>query len=180
LITQSANERRLSLGALDTASIVLPGGIHVGLFPLAVLVFAVLVLGALSLMMSRTQYGRLVRAVSDDPDTVALGGANPKTIYGIAAAIAFALVAIAGVANGIQTSFSPSAGGALLIFAFEAVIIGGLGSLWGTLLGSMILGVVQTVGGSFAPAQQTLIGHVVFLLFLVFLPNGLIWRKVRA
>lgn len=180
LTTQSANQRRLTLGSIDTASITLPGGIHVGVFPLAVLIFAVLVLGALSLVMSRTQYGRLVRAVSDDAETVALGGANPKTVYGIAAAIAFALVAVAGVANGIQTSFNPSSGGMLLIYAFEAVIIGGLGSLWGTLLGAVILGVVQTVGATFAPAQQSLIGHLVFLLFLVFLPNGLIWRKVRA
>jgi branched-chain amino acid transport system permease protein len=118
--------------------------------------------------------------VSDDPDTVMLQGANPKVIYGIATAIAFGLVAIAGVAAGIQTSFSPSSGSMLLIFAFEAVIIGGLGSLWGTLGGAVILGVAQTVGAAFAPAQQILAGHIVFLLFLAFLPSGLSRRKVRA
>ncbi|CAB4906103.1 MAG: branched-chain amino acid ABC transporter permease [Actinobacteria bacterium] len=180
LLFGSADQQRLSLGAIDTASVELPFGVRVGVFPLGVFVLAVILLGILSWITARTQYGRLVRAVSDDPDTVTLQGANPKIIYGVATAIAFGLVAIAGVAAGIQTSFSPSSGSMLLIFAFEAVIIGGLGSLWGTLGGAVILGVAQTVGAAFAPAQQILAGHIVFLLFLAFLPNGLSRRKVRA
>lgn len=180
LLFGSADQQRLSLGWLDTASVTLPLDIRVGVFPLGVFIAAVLALSILSWVTSRTQYGRLVRAVSDDPDTVALQGANPKVIYGIATAIAFGLVAIAGVAGGIQTSFSPTSGSMLLIFAFEAVIIGGLGSLWGTLGGAIILGVAQTVGAAYAPAQQILAGHIVFLLFLAFLPNGLSRRKVRA
>lgn len=179
LVTQSANQRRLSLGALDTASITIFGGLRIGLFPLLVLVFAVLVLGGLSVLMRGTQFGRLVRAVSDDPDTVALSGANPKHVYGIAAAIAFGLVAVAGVANGVQAGFNPTSGGLLLIFAFEAVIIGGLGSLWGTLLGSVLLGVVQTVAASWDSTLFQFAGHLVFLIFLIFLPNGLIRRKAR-
>ncbi|MEQ1737381.1 MAG: branched-chain amino acid ABC transporter permease, partial [Rhodoglobus sp.] len=119
------------------------------------------------------------RAVSDDPATVELSGADPRRVYAFAAAIAFGLVSIAGVAFGIQTSFSPTSGSLLLIFAFEAVIIGGLGSLWGTLAGAIILGVAQTVGASIAPAQQVLIGHIVFLAFLAFLPAGLTGRRVR-
>jgi len=179
LVTQSANQRRLSLGALDTASIILPGDIRVGIFPLLVLVFAVFVLGTLSVVMRKTQFGRLVRAVSDDPQTVPLSGANPKHVYGLAAAIAFGLVAVAGVANGVQAGFNPTSGGLLLIFAFEAVIIGGLGSLWGTLLGSMILGVVQTLAATWDSTLFQFAGHLVFLIFLIFLPNGLIRRKVR-
>lgn len=180
LIFFSADQRRLTLGDIDTASISLPFDIKVGVYPLAVFVLAIILLAIISFVTQKTQYGRLVRAVSDDPDTVMLQGANPKVIYGVATAIAFALVAIAGVANGIQTSFNPASGGMLLIFAFEAVIIGGLGSLWGTLGGAIILGVAQTVGAAFAPAQQILAGHIVFLLFLAFLPNGLSGRKVRA
>jgi len=180
LLFGSADQQRLTLGDIDTASVTLPLDITVGVFPLGVFVLAVVILGVLSWVTAKTQYGRLVRAVSDDPDTVMLQGANPKVIYGIATAIAFGLVAIAGVAAGIQTSFSPSSGSMLLIFAFEAVIIGGLGSLWGTLGGAVILGVAQTVGAAFAPAQQILAGHIVFLLFLAFLPNGLSRRKVRA
>jgi len=180
LMTQSADQRRLSLGHFDTDSIALGGGIRVGVFPLAVFLFAVLVLGVLAWVHSRTQYGRLVRAVSDDPATVELSGVDPRRIYAIAAAIAFGLVAIAGVSFGVQTSFNPTAGSLLLIFAFEAVIIGGLGSLWGTLFGAMVLGVAQTLGAAFAPAQQILVGHLVFLLFLLFLPNGLTRRGVTA
>lgn len=180
LMTMSADQQRLSLGTLDTASIELLGGIRVGVFPLATFLFAVVALGLLSWVTARTQYGRLVRAVSDDPDTVALSGANPKRIYGYAAAIAFGLVAFAGVASGIQTSFSPTSGSLLLIFAFEAVIIGGLGSVWGTFAGAIILGIAQTVGAAIAPAQQILIGHVVFLVFLAFLPHGLTGRKVKV
>lgn len=179
LVTQSANQRRLTLGALDTASLTLFGGLRIGIFPLLVLIFAVVVLGALSLMMRKTQFGRLVRAVSDDPETVPLSGANPKHVYGLAAAIAFGLVAVAGVANGVQAGFNPTSGGLLLIFAFEAVIIGGLGSLWGTLLGAMILGVVQTLAATWDSTLFQFAGHLVFLVFLVFLPNGLIRRKVR-
>ncbi len=179
LVTQSANQQRITLGALDTASIPLFGDIRIGVFPLMVLVFAVVALGALSLVMRKTQFGRLVRAVSDDPDTVALSGANPKHVYGIAAAIAFGLVAVAGFANGVQAGFNPASGGLLLIFAFEAVIIGGLGSLWGTLLGAMLLGVVQTLAARWDSTLFQLAGHLVFLVFLIFLPNGLIRRKAR-
>lgn len=179
LVTQSANQRRLTLGALDTASLTLPGGIRIGIFPLLVLLFAVVALGALSMVMRGTQFGRQVRAVSDDPETVSLSGANPKHVYGLAAAIAFGLVAVAGVANGVQAGFNPASGGLLLIFAFEAVIIGGLGSLWGTLLGSMILGVVQTLAATWDSTLFQFAGHLVFLVFLICLPGGLIRRKVR-
>jgi branched-chain amino acid transport system permease protein len=180
LLTMSADQQRLTLGGFDTASVELPGGIRVGLFPLAVFVFAIVILLALSWVIARTQYGRLVRAVSDDPETVQLSGADPRRVYAIAAAVAFGLVAIAGVVSGIQTSFSPTSGSMFLIFAFEAVIIGGLGSLWGTLAGALILGVAQTVGAAIAPAQQILIGHLVFLAFLIFLPNGLTGRRSQS
>jgi branched-chain amino acid transport system permease protein len=176
LLTMSADQQRLSLGAIDTAAIVI-GPIRVGVFPLGVFLLSVLLLTGLSLLLGRTQYGRLVRAVSDDPDTVELVGADPRRLYASAAAIAFGMVAIAGVATGIQTSFNPTAGSLLLIFAFEAVIIGGLGSLWGTLAGALILGVAQTVGAVFAPSQQVLIGHLVFLVFLALLPQGITGRR---
>jgi branched-chain amino acid transport system permease protein len=176
LLTMSADQQRLSLGAIDTAAIVI-GPIRVGVFPLGVFLLSVLLLTGLSLLLGRTQYGRLVRAVSDDPDTVEVVGGDPRRLYASAAAIAFGMVAIAGVATGIQTSFNPTAGSLLLIFAFEAVIIGGLGSLWGTLAGALILGVAQTVGAVFAPSQQVLIGHLVFLVFLALLPQGITGRR---
>jgi branched-chain amino acid transport system permease protein len=101
-------------------------------------------------------------------------------VYGVAAAIAFATVALAGVVNGVLTTFNPLTGPLLLIFAFEAVIIGGIGSLWGTFVGALVLGVAQTVGASFFPSQGILIGHVVFLIFLAFLPQGLSGKVKRT
>jgi branched-chain amino acid transport system permease protein len=179
LVTMSANDQGLNAGPIETASITI-AGITIGVFPLLILGLAILVLGGLSIVMARTPFGRLVRAVSDDEPTVGLIGANPKHIYALAAAIAFGLVAFAGVSYGIQTTFKPTSGDILLIYAFEAVIIGGLGSLWGTLLGSIILGVVQTVAAAFDTSLFQLAGHVVFLIFLVLLPNGIIRRKVRT
>jgi len=79
----------------------------------------------------------------------------------------------------VTRGFDPLSGDLLLIYAFEAVIIGGLGSLWGTFLGAMILGVVQTVAATFDTTLFDLAGHAVFLVFLIFLPNGIIRRKVR-
>lgn len=178
LLWQTANTRQIRLGGFETASFSI-GSLRIGWLPLLILIVAVVALGALSFVQARTPFGRLVRAVSDDAPIVSLVGANPKHIYAVAAAIAFGLVAIAGVAFGVTRGFDPLSGDLLLIYAFEAVIIGGLGSLWGTFLGAIILGVVQTVAATFDTTLFDLAGHIVFLIFLIFLPNGIIRRKVR-
>jgi branched-chain amino acid transport system permease protein len=172
LITESADQKRMTLGWIDTAALEL-GPIRLGVYPLGLFVLSLLLLGILALVMARTQFGRAVRAISEDAPTVELLGIRPKMIYAWAGAIALALAAIGGIASGIQTSFSPTSGGMLLIFAFEAVIIGGIGSLWGTFLGALVLGVSQTIGANYFPSQGILIGHIVFLIFLAFLPQGL-------
>ncbi len=143
-------------------------------------VLAVALLAGLSLFLARTATGRIIRATSDDPQAVRLMGVDASHVYGVAAAIAFATVALAGVVSGIQTNFTPLSGPLLLIFAFEAVIIGGLGNVWGTLLGGIVLGVAQTVGAWVDPAQQVLAGHLVFLLVLALRPQGLLPRTVAA
>jgi branched-chain amino acid transport system permease protein len=178
LITESADQKRMSLGWIDTAALEL-GVIRLGVYPLGLFVLSLLLLGILALVMAKTQFGRAVRAISEDAPTVELLGIRPKTIYAWSGAIALALAAIGGVASGIQTSFSPTSGGMLLIFAFEAVIIGGIGSLWGTFLGALVLGVSQTVGANYFPSQGILIGHIVFLIFLAFLPQGLSGKVKR-
>ncbi|MGJ7439723.1 branched-chain amino acid ABC transporter permease [Aquipuribacter sp. MA13-6] len=178
LATFTADQRRLDVGALTTASF-RAGGLSVGYLPLAVFTLAVALLAGLSLFLARTSLGRIIRATSDDPQAVRLMGVDAKHVYGVAAAIAFATVALAGVVNGIQTTFTPLSGPLLLIIAFEAVIIGGLGNVWGTLLGGVVLGVAQTVGAWIDPAQQILAGHLVFLLVLALRPQGLL-PKVAA
>ncbi|MDH6532580.1 branched-chain amino acid transport system permease protein [Aurantimicrobium minutum] len=178
LLTESADQKRMTLGAIDTAAFEI-GFIRVGVYPFGLFIASIVLLGILSLVMAKTQFGRAVRAISEDASTVELMGIRPKSIYAWSAAIALALAAIAGVASGIQTSFSPLSGGMLLIFAFEAVIIGGIGSLWGTFVGALVLGLAQTIGASFFPSQGILIGNIVFLIFLAFLPQGISGKVKR-
>jgi branched-chain amino acid transport system permease protein len=125
---------------------------------------------------SRTSLGRAFRATSDDAITAQLMGINHKHIFALAMAVALVLVGIAGLFQGIRTNFDPSVGPSRLLFAFEAVIMGGLGSLWGTLAGGIILGVAQGIGAKLDPGWQILAGHISFLVVLVFRPNGLFPR----
>jgi len=176
----SADQRRLHLGSLETGGFTITKQLAIGYYPLLVFGMAVLLLVALWLFLGRTRLGRMMRATSDDPEVARLMGVDSRHIYGIATAIAFGSVALAGVFNGISTSFAPTSGSILLIFAFEAVIIGGLGNLWGTLVGGVILGVAQNVGAWISPAQQVLAGHIVFLVILAVRPQGLLGRKVAT
>lgn len=169
----SADSRRLQTGDLVTASVPLGGDLAIGLFPLMILVIAVLVIVALQWLFSRTAIGRAFRAASDDREISQLMGLNNAHVYGLAMAIAFAVMGLAGVLFGIKTTFDPSLGPTQLIFAFEAVIIGGMGSLWGTLAGGMILGIAQTIGFRLNPGWGLLAGHFAFLAILLFRPQGL-------
>jgi branched-chain amino acid transport system permease protein len=174
LETFSADTRTIDGGSFATGSFEVTGDISIGYLSLATFVLAALVLTGIQLFLSRTGLGRMLRASSDDPETANLVGGDSRHIYGIATAIAFATVALAGLMFAMRSSFDPSIGPSRLIFAFEAVVIGGLGSLWGTLLGGIILGVTQTVGSQIDPALTLLAGHLVFLAVLAFRPQGLI------
>jgi branched-chain amino acid transport system permease protein len=169
----SADTRSLDAGSLGTDSLSLGGGIAVGLLPLLILATSVAVLFALQYLFSRTRLGRAFRAASDDSTTAQLMGIDNKHVYGIAMALAMAVVALAGFYLALRANVSPSEGPARLIYAFEAVIIGGMGSLWGTLVGGMILGVAQSIGLKLDPGWGILAGHLTFLTVLVFRPNGL-------
>ena len=173
----SADSRKLSQGDLEVASVSL-GGISLGVMPLMVFGCALLVIGGLQLLFYTTRLGRAFRATSDDQQTAQLMGINNSHIFGLAMALAMAVVSIAGVFLAVRTSFDPSVGPARLLYGFEAVIIGGLGSLWGTLAGGVILGVAQAVGARIDPGWQILAGHLMFLLILVFRPRGLFPRSV--
>jgi len=172
----TADSRKLQAGALETASIRLGEGLAIGTFPLINLLVAVAVIAGLQFMFYRTELGRAFRATSDDQDTARLMGVDNRHIFSLAMAIALAVVAVAGVFMAIRTNFDPTIGPARLIYAFEAVINGGLGNLWGTLAGGVILGVAQAIGAKIDPGWQILAGHVAFLVVLVFRPNGLFPR----
>jgi branched-chain amino acid transport system permease protein len=159
----SADQQGLEAGPIETESIRITDEISIGWFPLTTFLVAVVLLLGLQLVIRRTRLGRALRATSDDPRAAQLVGIDNRKLYGVALAMSLATVAIAGVFLGIRTSFAPSTGPSRLLFAFEAVIIGGLGSLWGTLVGGIVLGIAQTVGAQISPGWGVLTGHLVFL-----------------
>ena len=169
----SADRQKLQAGWLKTASIPINQSISIGVMPLLIFASALIVIAGLQAFFYKTSLGRVLRATSDDQDTVRLMGANNAKIFGYATAIASAVVGIAGVYLAMRTNFDPSVGPARLLFAFEAVIIGGLGNLWGTLAGGIILGVAQAIGAQIDPGLQILAGHLAFLVLLVVKPQGL-------
>ncbi len=178
LETFSADTRRLDVGSLQSASLPLGGGIAVGVMPLICLAAAIAVILVLNGVFYRTAVGRAFRATSDDVEIAQLMGINNRSIYALTMGISLAVCALAAFFLGTRANFDPSIGPARLLYAFEAVIIGGLGSLWGTLAGGIVVGVAQTVGAHIDPEWQILSGHVAFLIVLVIRPRGLFPRAV--
>lgn len=177
----SANSHSIPGGSLVTASFNLGSQIQIAYLSLGIFVLAVAVLLGLQYFLSSSRHGRLIRAVADDREAAQLAGADYRHVFGIAAAIAFATVALAGFAFGLYSQFDPTIGtDQLLLFAFEAVVIGGLGSLWGTLAGGVILGVVQQIGAQINPQDQIIAGQLVFLAVLVILPQGITGQRRTA
>ncbi|SEM16460.1 amino acid/amide ABC transporter membrane protein 1, HAAT family [Variovorax sp. YR750] len=175
----SADPRAIETGGLSTQGIALGDAMSVGVLPLVVLAIAIAATGALQWLFAHTALGRSFRAVSDDREIAELMGLNAKKVYAFATAIAFVLIAVAGALQGMRTTVSPSDGPLLLLFAFEAVIIGGMGSFWGTLAGAMILGITQQIGFRLDPGWGIWFGHIVFLVVLVLRPQGL-FPKTRG
>jgi len=179
---ESANSHSLGVGnSIITASFSIGSQIIIGYLPLLILGVAVVVLLGLQYFLSRSRYGRMIRAVADDKEAAQLSGVDYRHVFGIAAAIAFSTAALAGIASGMTGQFDPTTGtDTILLFAFAAVVIGGLGSLWGTLLGGIVLGVAQELGTQWNPSRGQLAGYVIFLLVLVLRPQGLVARKATA
>jgi branched-chain amino acid transport system permease protein len=175
----TADSVKLNAGNVEIQSIAVGGGLAVGVLPLIQLVLAVVIIAGLQWLFYRTALGRAFRATSDDASVAQLMGLNNAHVYGLAMALSLAIVAVAGVLLAIRANFDPSIGPARLIFGFEAVIIGGLGSMWGTLAGGIILGVAQTVGAQLDPGWNLLAGHIAFLVVLAVRPQGL-FPKVQG
>jgi branched-chain amino acid transport system permease protein len=174
----TADSRRLQAGAIEVASIPVVPGISIGVLPLLQFALAVAVIGGLQVVFYRTALGRAFRATSDDQTVAQLMGLDNRHVCALGMALSLAIVAIAGVLLAVRTNFDPAIGPARLIFGFEAVIIGGLGSLWGTLVGGILLGVAQGVGAQIDPGWQVLAGHLAFLIVLAVRPEGL-FPKIR-
>jgi len=177
----SADSQGLDAGTIENISIKISKQLAIGWFPLIVFILAVVVIAVLQLFLNGTRMGRAFRATSDDREAAELMGINNKHIYGLAMAIALAIVALAGVLLAVRSTFDPTQGSFRLIFAFEAVIMGGMGSIWGTLIGGVVLGVAQTVGAqAFGAGWGLLVGHLVFLTVLALRPSGFFAKTVTA
>ena len=163
----SPDVHSLPSGGIGTASWRLSNSVSIPWFDVLILGVAVFVLSGLQLLLRRTQLGRELRATAADADTAELMGVNARSVYARATAIAVATAALAGVFYAMRSAFDPFSGPTQLIYAFEAVVIGGLGSLWGTLVGGIVLGVAQTVGAQINVQYFALGGHVVFLAVLI-------------
>jgi branched-chain amino acid transport system permease protein len=174
----SADSRRLGAGSIETASVLLSGDIAVGVVPLLTLGSAIAVVLALNLVFYRTSLGRAFRATADDLEIAQLMGIDYPRIFSIAMGLAFMVLTIAALYLGMRANFDPTIGPGRLLYAFEAVIVGGLGSFWGTLGGGVIIGVAQTIGAQVNPEWQILAGHIAFLVVLIFKPRGLFPRTM--
>jgi len=174
----TADSRRLQAGAIEVASIPIVPGIAIGVLPLLQFALAVTVIGGMQWVFYRTALGRAFRATSDDQAVAQLMGLDDRHVFAVGMALSLAVVAVAGVLIAVRTNFDPAIGPARLIFGFEAVIIGGLGSLWGTLCGGILLGVAQGIGAHVDPGWQMLAGHLAFLTVLAVRPEGL-FPKIR-
>jgi branched-chain amino acid transport system permease protein len=177
----TANSRGIGANmTLVTGSFTI-GSVHLAYLLLVIFAVAVAVLLGLQYFLSRSRYGRLIRATADDQEAVQLAGADYRHVFGIAAALAIATVALAGVAFGMYSTLDPTTGtDTILLFAFAAVVIGGLGSLWGTLLGGIVLGVAQQIGAQINISDEVLAGFLVFLAVLVLRPQGLTSRRAQS
>jgi branched-chain amino acid transport system permease protein len=173
LLAYGADSRRLLAGAFESSSIALAPGLSIGLAPLMALLTAIIAVALMQLIFYRTSLGRAFRATADNPQIAQLMGIDERSVYAIAVGISLAVSVIAAITFGIRANFDPSIGPARLLYAFEAVIIGGLGSLWGTLAGGIVLGLAQAIGARINPEWQILAGHLTFLAVLMVRPRGL-------
>jgi branched-chain amino acid transport system permease protein len=178
----TANNRGIGTGSsLISSSFSIGAGLQIAWLDVVIFALAVVVLLSLQYFLSATKYGRLIRAVADDREAAQLAGADYRHVFGIAAALAFCTVALAGIAYGMTTVVSPTTGtDTILLFAFAAVVIGGLGSLWGTLVGGIVLGVAQQIGAQINISYELLAGYIVFLAVLVIRPQGLTTRRSQS
>jgi len=178
----NANSHSLGVGdAIVTGAFSIGSQIQLPYLLLLIFAVAVAVLLSLQYFLSSSSYGRMIRAVADDREAAQLCGIDYRHVFGIAAAIAFGTAGLAGIGYGMTNSFAPTTGtDTILLFAFASVVIGGLGSLWGTLLGGVVLGVAQQIGAQINQSDYLFAGYIVFLAVLVVRPQGLTTRRAQT
>ena len=167
-----ADSRAIDGGPIASAGIDVLG-LRLGLYPLLVLVLAVLLFGALHVLLRHSAFGRIVRATADAPEVARLMGVTPERVFARVTGLALAFAMLAGFLLAQRTLFTPFSGVERMLVAFEVVIIGGLGSFWGALAGGIVLGIAQLVGQKLDSNAGPLYAHLVFVAVLLFMPRGL-------
>jgi branched-chain amino acid transport system permease protein len=167
-------DARTLFTSISVKTLPLGGFINLPLVYLVDFIVSLIAIALLSGFFNRTYMGKAIRAASDDEGAAQLVGINTKTIYAVAMAIATGTAAVAGVLVGMTFTFYPHTGPEYLIIAFGVVVVGGLGSLLGTFIGGLILGLAQILGAHFlGPGFQLLIGYLILLIVMTFKPTGL-------
>lgn len=162
---------------LSFSAIRLSQDLSVSTLRLGFFVAVAVLIAALAAWMHLTHTGRAIRAASDDAEMASLMGMRTPHVYAVASGVALASASIAGFMVGMSRSFQPFDGPPFLLMAFGVVVLGGLGSLAGCLVGGIILGIVQVLAGTyFGPAAQQVAGYLLILFVLAVRPNGLFAR----
>jgi branched-chain amino acid transport system permease protein len=155
-------------------------GITVQMVNVVAFVLAVVVVGAVHLVLTRTQLGMALRAAAADPQTATTLGINNRRFHALTFGAAAAIAALAGIVYGTAFSVNPDAGLPLLILGFTVVVIGGVGSVLGTLVGGVVVGVVAAaVGGLAGPVYSPIAVNLLLLVLLLIRPHGLSIPRLR-
>ena len=157
-------------GAIYSSTVIKLGGISIALPDIILLVLSLLTILVLTLFLNRTYMGRAIRATSDDTQAASLMGVSVRKTYAIAMGIALATAAVAGLCIGLKWTFYASSGGSYLLIAFGVVVIGGMGSIPGTLVAGLVFGLAQVLGGA---NYGLLISYVLLIIMLAVRPQGL-------
>lgn len=174
----TADTRSLQAGDLALQGFTV-GGVSVGVLPLLSTVLSVLIFAGTGWLIGHSHLGRQARAVADDPGTARLVGVNDRHFFALVTGFVLAVIALAAVMYGIRTPFTPTAGPERLLFSFEAVVLGGLGNLWGTFIGGLVIGLAQVFGTQLSSGLGPFFGHLLFLVVLLARPQGLFARVQR-
>jgi branched-chain amino acid transport system permease protein len=171
----TADTRSLRAGDLAQLGVNI-SGVSIGVLPLLSMFASITLLGTTHWLIGHTHFGRQARAVSDDPETARLVGVNDRRFFALVTGFIFATIGIAAVLYAIRTPFSPTAGPERLLYSFESVVLGGLGNIWGTLVGGIVIGVAQLFGAKISSGLGPFFGHLIFLIVLLARPQGLFGR----
>lgn len=172
-----ADTRSIPSGPLQTAAVEIGDQLYVGVLPFLTLITAIALIFLLDRLIYRSHFGARLRAIADSPETARLIGLPVNHTYAIALGMVGVTICIAALFLGLRMNFEPLSGPGRLIVAFEVIVLGGLGNLWGILVGGIILGMAQSIGAEFDIRMQLLAGHLVFLLVLLIRPQGIFTQR---